>query len=184
MPPAPCIARCTGAGLAKDPGEVLADACYNKMNMRERWVTTDTLIIDEISMMSADLLSKLDTIARRLRQRPHVPFGGMQLIVCGDFLQLPPVPTQQRDIRCPYCGKSGTSDHAATRAAWVVFAFWVWHGAAFCSSGSVSRGAKTHTSPCVVVLRVCRHADCGPPGPHGEVHHEVQAARMRETVSV
>ena len=59
------------------------------------------LVIDEISMLSADILSKLDEVARTVRKRKHLPFGGIQLIACGDFFQLPPVP----DVTpCPRCG--------------------------------------------------------------------------------
>lgn len=50
-----------------------------------------TLIIDEISMMSADLLEKLNAVAQRIRKQPDKPFGGIQVILCGDFLQLPPI---------------------------------------------------------------------------------------------
>ena len=41
-------------------------------------------------MLDGDLFDKLETIARTLRKKPE-PFGGIQLIVTGDFFQLPPV---------------------------------------------------------------------------------------------
>ena len=50
----------------------------------------DVLVLDEVSMLSAELLTVLDFMARKLRHRPE-PFGGIQLVLCGDFLQLPPV---------------------------------------------------------------------------------------------
>jgi ATP-dependent DNA helicase PIF1 len=50
----------------------------------------DALIIDEVSMMSAELFDKLEYMAREIRMRPQ-PFGGIQLILCGDFLQIKPV---------------------------------------------------------------------------------------------
>jgi len=62
-----------------------------RKNALMNWKTTDTLIIDEISMMDSDLFDKLDIIGRELRGVPDKPFGGIQLIVCGDFAQLPPV---------------------------------------------------------------------------------------------
>ncbi|KAF6167113.1 hypothetical protein GIB67_041368 [Kingdonia uniflora] len=48
------------------------------------------LVIDEISMISGTLLDKLDYIAKKMRCN-NAPWGGIQLIVSGDFFQLPPV---------------------------------------------------------------------------------------------
>jgi len=55
---------------------------------------TDILIIDEISMLHDYRLDMVDEIARRVRKRPDEPFGGIQVILCGDFFQLPPVNRQ------------------------------------------------------------------------------------------
>lgn len=49
------------------------------------------LIIDEISMVSDKLLNCVDKICRIVREQPNKAFGGLQVIFCGDFLQLPPV---------------------------------------------------------------------------------------------
>jgi ATP-dependent DNA helicase PIF1 len=62
--------------------------------IREAWRTTNTLIIDEISMMSDELFEKLDELGRLLRWKPEVPFGGLQIICLGDFYQLPPINTK------------------------------------------------------------------------------------------
>lgn len=51
----------------------------------------EMLIIDEVSMVRADLLDEVDTLLRRYRHRPKEPFGGVQLILIGDLYQLPPV---------------------------------------------------------------------------------------------
>lgn len=48
------------------------------------------LIIDEVSMVDAELFEKIEYIAREVRKNPY-PFGGIQLVCCGDFFQLPPV---------------------------------------------------------------------------------------------
>lgn len=53
----------------------------------------DTLIIDEASMLRADLLDAIDYILR-LSTRSDEPFGGKQLILFGDLFQLPPVEEQ------------------------------------------------------------------------------------------
>uniref|UniRef100_A0A7N6BYM8 ATP-dependent DNA helicase PIF1 n=1 Tax=Anabas testudineus TaxID=64144 RepID=A0A7N6BYM8_ANATE len=56
----------------------------------QHWTSCRHLIIDEISMVEAQFFDKLESVARSVR-RSTEPFGGIQLIVCGDFLQLPPV---------------------------------------------------------------------------------------------
>lgn len=50
----------------------------------------DTLIIDEISMVRADVLDAID-LSLRMNRRRHEPFGGVQIIAFGDLLQLAPV---------------------------------------------------------------------------------------------
>ncbi len=54
----------------------------------------DLLIIDEISMVRADVLDAIDAVLRRFR-RDQRPFGGVQLLMIGDLHQLPPVVKQQ-----------------------------------------------------------------------------------------
>jgi ATP-dependent exoDNAse (exonuclease V) alpha subunit len=56
----------------------------------------DVLIIDEISMLHDFRLDMVDEILRLVRES-EIPFGGMQVILCGDFFQLPPV--NRRDSR-------------------------------------------------------------------------------------
>lgn len=51
---------------------------------------TKVLIIDEISMLHKNQLDMVDTIARKMLQNDQA-FGGMQVVLCGDFFQLPPV---------------------------------------------------------------------------------------------
>ena len=54
----------------------------------------DLLIIDEISMVRADLLDAIDSVLRRFRDR-YQPFGGVQLLMIGDLAQLTPVVTPE-----------------------------------------------------------------------------------------
>jgi hypothetical protein len=54
----------------------------------------DLLVIDEISMVRADLLDAVDDVLRRYRN-PARPFGGVQLLMIGDLHQLPPVVKQE-----------------------------------------------------------------------------------------
>jgi hypothetical protein len=51
----------------------------------------DLLVIDEVSMVRADLLDEIDTVMRFVRKQPFLPFGGVQMVYIGDLFQLPPV---------------------------------------------------------------------------------------------
>jgi len=51
----------------------------------------DTLVVDEISMVRADLLDEIDRRMRRAKREARLPFGGARLILFGDPYQLPPV---------------------------------------------------------------------------------------------
>jgi len=81
----------TGTRTVDDMFEFIRK-CQPKV--RDAWRSTNTLIIDEISMMSDDMFEKLDQLGRRLRWKPNVPFGGVQIICLGDFYQLPPINTK------------------------------------------------------------------------------------------
>lgn len=80
----------TGIGLGKGDADVLYKKVRRSKKHLRRWEEMSALVVDEISMLDGDLLDKLDTIAQKVR-RNHEPFGGIQLIFCGDFFQLPPV---------------------------------------------------------------------------------------------
>ncbi|KAK9836342.1 hypothetical protein WJX81_007050 [Elliptochloris bilobata] len=64
-----------------------------------QWRKLKVLIIDEISMISAELFERLEQAGRELRSNER-PFGGVQLVLSGDFFQLPPI-TQRRDGNTP-----------------------------------------------------------------------------------
>lgn len=79
-----------GIGQGTDDTEALIGQVMRSRQASQRWRETDILVIDEISMLSAELFDKLDIIGRRVRNTLQV-FGGLQLVLCGDFFQLPPV---------------------------------------------------------------------------------------------
>lgn len=58
---------------------------------RSKLLKIDTLIIDEISMASADLIDSIDRVLRQVRREESKPFGGVQVVMFGDPYQLPPV---------------------------------------------------------------------------------------------
>ena len=51
----------------------------------------ETIVIDEISMIRADLLDEMDRRMRSAKRQPRIPFGGIRLVLFGDPYQLPPV---------------------------------------------------------------------------------------------
>lgn len=80
----------SGIGLGKGTvKEIFVKIRRNAKAMR-RWLSTDLLIIDEVSMMTAELLDKLNDLAKLIRKN-RKPFGGIQLVLVGDFYQLPPI---------------------------------------------------------------------------------------------
>lgn len=58
---------------------------------REIIEKTDVLVIDEVSMLHDYRLDLVDEVCRLVRKEPDLPFGGIQLIMSGDFFQLPPI---------------------------------------------------------------------------------------------
>jgi len=80
-----------GIGLGKDSVAKNIESIKKKSYVKKRWTHTRTLIIDEVSMLTPELFERLDEIGRTLRKSPGKPFGGLQLILVGDFCQLPPV---------------------------------------------------------------------------------------------
>ncbi|KAL0220341.1 hypothetical protein RCL1_000195 [Eukaryota sp. TZLM3-RCL] len=83
-----------GIGLGNNTTPELVKSMSAKA--RKRWKSTKCLIIDEISMVDSELLDKLEEIARFMKSNER-PFGGIQLILFGDFLQLPPVKSNRAD---------------------------------------------------------------------------------------
>lgn len=68
-----------------------------KKDALARWRDVDVLVIDEVSMMDGRLFDGLEAIARRLRHDTRF-FGGIQLVLSGDFFQLPPVAKERYDV--------------------------------------------------------------------------------------
>ncbi len=81
-----------GIGLANLPIDKIIENLFSAKlsKVRRRIKQTRALAIDEISMISADVLEILDKAFRAVREN-NVPMGGIQLVLFGDFLQLPPI---------------------------------------------------------------------------------------------
>ncbi|KHO00718.1 DNA helicase PIF1, ATP-dependent [Metarhizium album ARSEF 1941] len=80
-----------GIGLGKEEPSVLVRKIRKNPKAKNRWLRTKCLIIDEISMVDGDLFDKLSQVGRTIRNNGR-PWGGIQLVITGDFFQLPPVP--------------------------------------------------------------------------------------------
>uniref|UniRef100_A0A671KZQ7 ATP-dependent DNA helicase PIF1 n=1 Tax=Sinocyclocheilus anshuiensis TaxID=1608454 RepID=A0A671KZQ7_9TELE len=91
-----------GVGSGSAPLEQCIELAQ-RPGVLQHWTSCKHLVIDEISMVEAEFFDKLEAVARSIR-RSTEPFGGIQLIVCGDFLQLPPV-TKGKD-KANFCFQS------------------------------------------------------------------------------
>ena len=79
--------------LFRLPIGVIADHDIEQSaELRKLLGTIDTLVIDEVSMVNADLLDAVDRSLRQARQRKNEAFGGVQVVLFGDPYQLAPVP--------------------------------------------------------------------------------------------
>ncbi len=76
-----------GIGLGVASVSTLITNILKRDVMLNRWKNIRTLIIDEISMMQPELFDKLNEIGKQLRRNKD-PFGGIQIVVTGDLLQL------------------------------------------------------------------------------------------------
>jgi ATP-dependent DNA helicase PIF1 len=77
-----------GIGLGEADANVLYLKIKKKRDIYRKWLSLDVLIIDEISMLNPLLFDKIEYLARIIRGNSK-PFGGIQLILSGDFFQLP-----------------------------------------------------------------------------------------------
>jgi ATP-dependent DNA helicase PIF1 len=84
----------------KSAHELLGIVLSNEQAV-QRWKECRLLIVDEISMIGSALFEKLDFVARGTRQSSQ-PFGGIQLLLAGDFSQLPPA-SKESGVKQKYC---------------------------------------------------------------------------------
>ncbi len=80
----------SGMGIASKLTDKQIKSLLRKEELRKRIKEAEILIIDEISMLDAARLDLLDQICKAAKE-PFLSFGGLQIIMCGDFFQLPPV---------------------------------------------------------------------------------------------
>ena len=73
-----------------NPASLLRNLRMNAAK-KEMLQELELLIIDEVSMLRADMLDAIDTVLRHVRKKNALPFGGVQVLYIGDLYQLPPV---------------------------------------------------------------------------------------------
>ncbi|WVF67909.1 hypothetical protein IAT40_002671 [Kwoniella sp. CBS 6097] len=79
-----------GVGLAIEKPDILLSKLRKNKKAAARWQRTKVLIIDEVSMVDGEMFDKFCKLGQMIRKNPK-PFGGIQIVVTGDFFQLPPV---------------------------------------------------------------------------------------------
>lgn len=99
------IHSCSGMGIKDDLLDEDINAILKKKYLVNKFKKMKVLIIDEISMLHAHQLDMVDKICKAFK-RNHLPFGGIQIIVCGDFFQLPPVSRNGKQVVFAYNSKA------------------------------------------------------------------------------
>jgi ATP-dependent DNA helicase PIF1 len=105
-----------GIGLANGDVERIVERVDKNFLKKKDWRKTRTLIVDEVSMMSKRLFDILDMVGKTTRNCHARPFGGIQLVFCGDFYQLPPVGANTEDPdNARFCFESDNWFHTFPR---------------------------------------------------------------------
>ena len=105
-----------GMGIAKQLSKTEFKTVLNKRYLKNRMLKTKVLIIDEISMLDADRLDLVNNICMSFKNS-IAPFGGIQVIFCGDFFQLPPV--NGREENNEYAFKANVWNESCLRVCYL-----------------------------------------------------------------
>ncbi len=85
-------------GIRDSIDEGYVDFLLDKKYLKTRFSKLKILIIDEVSMISPEIFSSMDLILRGFKGT-DVPFGGVQVVISGDFFQLPPISKVPKEKR-------------------------------------------------------------------------------------
>lgn len=81
----------SGIGIKDKIDQKEINRLLKKEQLKKRLQNTKVLIIDEVSMLHAHRLDLVNQVVQKFKSNHFQPFGGMQVVLCGDFFQLPPV---------------------------------------------------------------------------------------------
>lgn len=95
-----------GLGIMQGGAEATIAKALDNKRLRKRMNSVETIIIDEISMLSFNTLDCAEKIARGLRGNPLRPWGGLRIIAVGDFCQLPPVSRNRGSKEWAFLGEA------------------------------------------------------------------------------
>ncbi|MGK3735627.1 MAG: ATP-dependent DNA helicase PIF1 [Bacillariaceae sp.] len=151
-----------------------------KIDRRKAWRKVRVMLIDEISMMSGELLDNLSNVVSKVRSNDYdedsststsyesnnnnnkeaLAFGGIQLIVSGDFLQLPPIP--KKKIDCDTMINAGIKPNALHRDRGFAFESDMWQHKAKFNTVVLDDVYRQTNNEFVDVLRSIREGRCSP----------------------
>lgn len=157
------------AGIGRGEGsfEAILQRVQSRSDVVRAWRSCEVLVIDEISMLSSDVFTLLDRIARVVRASgaavgpavkksasvplDSLPFGGLQLLLVGDFLQLPPISRGAgEEVQSTFASPTW----AACRFVNIHFDFDYRHAVPSASGGGKG-GSDSFTRCCADVRRGC-----------------------------
>lgn len=91
----------SGIGIKSHLTKYDIDAIASREYIVKRISRAKVLIIDEVSMLSANMITMIDAVCKAVKNSPE-PFGGLQIIFVGDFFQLPPVSRSSQTTQFAY----------------------------------------------------------------------------------
>lgn len=170
-----------GIGLGTGAFYQIVSRVRRSKDAMRRWNDAKVLIIDEISMLPGDIFELIERCARAVRFNES-PFGGIQIILCGDFYQLPPV--SKAEQRVPFCFETPTWNKVVS-ATYVLQKVWRQKDSSFVELLSELReGRLSEEHRKMLDARVGVQLNTSvPPArlfPHRDSATQLNAAKLRE----
>lgn len=101
-----------GIGIKNSLSSAQLRTLKTKKYLEKKLDKVEVLIIDEISMLHQKQLELVDQVLKYFKMN-QLPFGGIQVVFCGDFFQLPPIGEQEEESKNKFCFMSPSWVNAA-----------------------------------------------------------------------